>query len=134
MRIGTALALCSLVTVGVSACKRRPTLTFQSVAPASGRLSGGQEVRILGSGFESLGSLEVRVGGRPATNVGAMGDDVIVLQSPEGVESTANHPQDITILTADGRSIVLRNAWTYQPGAGSAGGTEGPNEDLRRRL
>jgi hypothetical protein len=56
-----------------------------------------------------------------------------VLTTPEGSESAANHPVDISILTSDGRSIVLRQAWTYQPGAAQPG-AGGPNEDLRRRL
>jgi hypothetical protein len=61
-----------------------------------------------------------------------MGDEAIVLTTPEGADGTANHPVDINVLTSDGQSIVLRNAFTYQPGANSGAG--GPNEDLRRRL
>ncbi len=132
MRFRDGVLLAALVVSAASGCKKK-NLTFQAVNPQSGRLSGGQEVRIVGTGFDRLGTIEVRIGGRPAANVGVMGDEAIVLTTPDGLESAANHPVDINILTADGRSIVLRQAWTYQPGA-AAPGAGGPNEDLRRRL
>lgn len=132
MRVRVGVFVAVLIVCGVSGCKNNG-LTFQTVNPQSGRLSGGQEVRIVGTGFNRLGTIEVRIGGRPAANVGVMGDEAIVLTTPDGQESTANHPVDISILTSDGRSIVLHEAWTYQPGA-AAPGTGGPNEDLRRRL
>jgi hypothetical protein len=108
------------------------SLAFESVNPAEGRLGGGEEVRIRGAGFEHLANIDVRIGGRMATNVGVVGDDTIVLTSPEGRDDDANHPTDISILTSDGKSIVLRHAFTYRPGASR--GPAGPNEDLRRRL
>lgn len=132
MRVRVGVFAAAMLISAASGCKNK-NLTFQAVNPASGRLSGGQEVRIVGSGFDKLGTIEVRIGGRPATNVGVMGDEAIVLTTPEGAESSANHPVDISILTSDGRSIVLRNSWTYQPGAAQPG-AGGPNEDLRRRL
>ncbi|MBL8682540.1 MAG: IPT/TIG domain-containing protein [Myxococcales bacterium] len=127
--IATAIALAALASTG---CKNQK-LTFESVNPPSGRLGGNEEVRIRGTGFGQLGNLQdVRFGGRAATNVGVQGDDTIVLTSPEGREDDANRAIDITLLSSDGRSIVLKGAFTYRPGA--AGGPAGPNDDLRRRL
>jgi hypothetical protein len=127
----SALAL-SMALLFAAGCKNK-NLTFESVNPPSGRLGGNEEVRIRGSGFGQLGNLQdVRFGGRAATNVGVQGDDTIVLTSPEGREEDANRPIDITLLTSDGRSIVLKNVFTYRPSA--AGGPTGPNDDLRRRL
>jgi hypothetical protein len=132
MRVRDGVFVAALLVSAASGCKTH-NLTFQVVNPASGRLSGGQEVRIVGTGFDKLGTIEVRIGGRPASNVGVMGDEAIVLTTPEGAEASASHPVDISILTSDGRSIVLQHAWTYQAGA-AAPGSGGPNEDLRRRL
>ncbi len=128
------IAVAMLAFALASGCKPSG-VHFQSVNPAQGRHGGGEEVRIRGSGFEALGGLEVRIGGRPAANVGILGDETIVLTTPEGQETATNRAQDITILTNTGRSYVLRGAFTYRPGAGGGGGPAGgPNEDLRRRL
>lgn len=135
MRTSTSLVLSLLAGLALSAtgCKDKK-LTFESVNPSSGRMGGNEEVRIRGSGFSALGNLQdVRIGGKPATNVGVQGDDTIVLSSPEGREEDAEHPVDITMLTSDGRAIVLKQVFTFHAAAG-AGGAAGPNEDLRRRL
>ena len=125
----SALATALLASAG---CKNTK-LTFESVNPPSGRMGGSEEVRIRGTGFGQLGNLQdVRIGGRPATNVGVQGDDTIVLTSPEGREEDANRAVDIVLLSSDGKSIVLKQVFTYRPAA--AGGPSGPNEDLRRRL
>ena len=123
-----AIALLSFVAAGCGS----HALSFDSVNPAEGRMGGGEEVRIRGTGLDHLGNIDVRIGGRMATNVGVQGEDTIVLTTPEGRDEEANHPEDISILTSDGRSIVLRHAWTYRPGASQQ--TGGPNEDLRRRM
>jgi hypothetical protein len=125
-----------IVTLALAACAsgcKSDKITFDSVNPPSGRMGGGEEVRIRGGGFEKLGNLEVRIGGRPANNVGIQGDDTIVLTTPEAREGAAGTAMDISILTSDGKSIVLRSAFSYQAGA-SQRGAGGPNEDLRRRL
>jgi hypothetical protein len=132
MNLRTAVAMSALVlAVTASGCNSNK-LRFDSVNPAAGRMTGGEEVLIRGSGFDKLGNLEVRIGGRPATNVGVQGDDTIRLTTPEGRENDANHPLDIHLLTADGRSIVLRSAFQYRPGAAQQGGSQ-PTEDLRRQ-
>jgi hypothetical protein len=127
--LASALATTLLAAAG---CKSNK-LTFESVTPPTGRLGGNEEIRIRGTGFSQLGNLQdVRFGGRAATNVGVQGDDTIVLTSPEGREEDANHPVDVVLLSSDGKSVVLRQAFTYRPAAN--GGPAGPNEDLRRRL
>lgn len=131
LRSGT-IAVVLAVAAFATGCKNKG-LTFESVNPPSGRLGGGEEVRIRGSGFAKLGNLEVRIGGRPATNVGIESDNTIVLTTPEGRESDLNRALDISILTSEGRSVILRNAFTYHPGP-SRQGASGPNEELRRRL
>lgn len=131
MGVFRSVMVAGLFLVAASGCKNK-NMYFESVNPPTGRLGGGEEVRIRGGGFDRLGNLEVRIGGRPATNVGVSGEDTIQLTTPEGREAEANHPVDISILTSDGKSIVLRHAFTYRPGASQR--TGGPNDDLRRRL
>lgn len=110
-------------------CKKEGVF-FRDLAPNSGRPSGGEEVRILGTGFRSMGNLEIRVGPKPATNVGIADDETIVLTTPEAREADQGHPVDISILTSQGRSYVLRGAFTYRrnPAADTQGG------ELQRRL
>ncbi|MDP3278808.1 MAG: IPT/TIG domain-containing protein [Deltaproteobacteria bacterium] len=130
--VSVVLLSLSLFSMGAG-CKNK-ALTFESINPPSGRLGGGEELRIRGTGFGQLGNLQdVRIGGRAATNVGVQGDDTIVLTTPEGLESQANTPLDVTLLSSDGKSILLRSAFTFVPGGAGAGAT-GPNADLRRRL
>lgn len=116
-----------------AACKPK-NLSFASLNPASGRLGGGEEVRIRGTAMRTLMNPQVRIGGREATNVGVADDETLVLTTPEGREGDLNHDLDVSILTADGKSIILRNAFRYMPGAGQQTGPRGPNDDLRRRL
>ena len=104
---------------------------FESMNPASGRVSGGQEVRIRGSGFRALGNIEIRIGGKPATNVGVADDETVVLTTPEAREADVGHPLDVYLLTAEGRSFVLRRAFSYRHGPNDV---TTPNSDLQRRL
>ena len=127
LRAGLMASL--LVTVaGATGCKKEGVY-FQSINPASGRPSGGEEVRIRGHGFRALGGLEVRVGAKAAQNVGIADDETIVLTTPESREADRGHPVDVYILTNEGRSIVLRGGFTYRRAAESGGAN-----DLQRRL
>jgi hypothetical protein len=125
-----AVLMASLLVsaAGATGCKKEGVF-FQSINPASGRPSGGEEVRIRGHGFRALGGLEVRLGPKPAQNVGIADDETIVLTTPESRESDRGHPIDVYILTNEGRSIVLRGAFTYRR-ATEGGGAN----DLQRRL
>ena len=129
---GAALSAFALA-LGGAGCKPK-NLTFASLNPASGRLGGGEEVRIRGTAMRTLMNPQVRIGGHEATNVGVADDETLVLTTPEGREADLNRNIDVSILTADGKSIVLRGAWQYRPGAGQQSGPRGPNDDLRRRL
>lgn len=125
-----AVLMASLLVsaAGATGCKKEGVF-FQSINPASGRPSGGEEVRIRGHGFRALGGLEVRLGPKAAQNVGIQDDETIVLTTPESRESDRGHPIDVYILTNEGRSIVLRGAFTYRR-ATEGGGAN----DLQRRL
>lgn len=122
------VALVVAASVSGLACKKEG-IFFRDLAPKTGRPSGGEEVHLLGSGFRALGPLEVRVGPKPATNVGVADDETIVLTTPECREADQGHPLDIYILTNEGKSYVLRGAFTYRHGQ-----SESPGSDLQRRL
>jgi len=125
----TALMASLLVAAtGATGCKKEGVF-FQSINPTAGRPSGGEEVRIRGHGFRALGGLDVRIGPKAAQNVGIADDETIVLTTPDAREADQGRPLDVYILTNEGRSIVLRGAFTYRRAAGG----EGTNQ-LQRRL
>ncbi len=123
-----AIAFVMVAATASTGCKKEGVF-YRDMAPRSGRASGGEEVRLLGSGFRSLGALEVRVGPKPATNVGIADDETIVFTTPEAREADQGRPLDVYILTSQGRSYVLRGAFTYRRGQ-----TDTPAGELQRRL
>jgi hypothetical protein len=123
-----AMAFVLAAAASNAGCKKEG-IFFRDMAPNSGRASGLEEVHILGSGFTALGGLEVRIGSKPATNVGISADDTLVLTTPECREGDQGKPLDIYILTNEGRSYVLRGAFTYRRGAADT-----PGSELQRRL
>ncbi len=125
--VGTAL-IASLVLSLAPGCKREGVF-FQSMNPTSGRASGGEEVRIRGHGFRTLGGLDIRIGPKAAQNVGIADDETIVLTTPDAREADQGHPLDVYILTNEGRSIILRGAFTYRRNAEG-----GAANELQRRL
>lgn len=122
----TTLALMAALCGG-SACKKEG-VTFESINPPSGKASGGDEVRIRGSGFRALGTIDIRVGPKLATNVAVADDETIVMTTPECREADQGRALDVYLLTGDGRSFVLRGAFTCRRPEGGA------NSDLQRRL
>lgn len=122
----TTLALVAALSAGAG-CKKEGVF-FTSINPPSGKASGGDEVRIRGSGFHSLGTIDIRVGPKLATNVAVADDETIVLTTPECREADQGRALDIYLLTGDGRSYVLRSAFTCRRSEGGA------NSDLQRRL
>ncbi|MEZ4407095.1 MAG: IPT/TIG domain-containing protein [Polyangiales bacterium] len=125
-----ALALL-LAGAFMSAGCKKSGLFFQSVNPPAGRPGGGEEVRIRGSGFRALGGLQIRIGPKEARNVGIADDETIVLTTPECRDADQGHPLDIHILTHEGRSVILRGAFTYRRNPGES---NSPNSELQRRL
>ncbi|MBI5513314.1 MAG: IPT/TIG domain-containing protein [Deltaproteobacteria bacterium] len=123
------LALMGLL-VTATGCKREGVF-FQALNPSQGRASGGEEVRLRGSGFKTLGNLEIRIGGRPATNVGIADDETIVLTTPDARDADQGHPLDMFILTSEGRSFRLRDSFTYRRAPGDP---NAPNSELQRRM
>lgn len=123
----TTLALVTAMLAG-GGCKKEGVF-FTSINPPSGKASGGDEVRIRGSGFHALGTLEIRVGPKPATNVAVADDETIVMTTPECREADHGRALDVYLLTGDGRSYVLRGAFTCRRPDAS-----GANSDLQRRL
>ena len=128
-RFRHAVAAFVVVAAASGAGCKKEGVFFRDMAPRSGRPSGGEEVRLLGSGFRALGGLDIRVGPKPASNVGIADDETIVFTTPEAREADQGRPLDIFILTAEGRSYVLRGAFTYRRGP-----SDTPGSELQRRL
>ncbi len=132
MRLGWrqgVMAAVVAVSAGSAGCNKGGTF-YESLNPSAGRPSGGEEVRLRGGGFRALGNLEVRIGGKAATNVGIADDNTVVFTTPEAREGDIGHPLSIYLLTSEGRSVVLRNAFTYRRNPNDSTG----GSDLQRRL
>ncbi len=125
-----ALSLACILSATLGGACRKEGVTFSSVNPNTGRGSGSEEVRIRGHGFRALGGMEVRIGGRVARNVGIADDDTLVLTTPECPETLQGRALDMMVLTNDGRSWRIRDAFTFRRAADPTSG----NTDLQRRL
>ncbi len=118
-------------TMTVDAAPAAPTIT--SISPSSGPASGGTQVTIKGSGFES--GATVTIGSVPAANVNVVDDGTIIATTPAAAPTEELAiPHDVIVTNPDGTNATLAAAFTYtlpqlsvaavQPdGASPSGGT-----------
>jgi hypothetical protein len=102
MRKLVVVALLGLVTGCESGTK------IKSVEPNFGNVAGNDDVVIVGTGFKH--GMQVHFGKREAKNVVTEGPTRILVKTPPGVEGKI----DVTITRDDGRTIVLRDGFTYR--------------------
>lgn len=86
-----------------------PPPTVTSVAPTSGRTSGGNAITITGTGF--LAGATVTVGGNPATGVTVGSATSITATTPAGTAGLA----DVVVTNTDGQTGTLSNGFTFVP-------------------
>lgn len=84
-------------------------LSVQAVLPASGPLEGGNDVRVVGTGFDS-GVSEVRVGGALASAIGLESAQVLRVTAPPGAEGLA----DVAVFATGGRVATLTRVYRYE--------------------
>jgi|GEM_PF-5189608 len=77
------------------------------VQPSSGLISGGDEIRLRGSGFQMGAS--VSFDGVPSEEVLVLGPELILATSPEGVAGVV----DVTVTNPDGRVMIGYGAFEY---------------------
>jgi hypothetical protein len=103
----TSSARGSVTSPGGFAYNLAPTITF--VSPASGTMSGGTNLTILGTGFE--GVVTVTIGNQPSSAVVVSSDrtQVTCVTPP----SSAAGQQDLTVTASLAGSITRRGGFTY---------------------
>jgi hypothetical protein len=114
MRSRFLLALSIALSFSATA-QEKPVIT--AVVPASGPVSGGIQVTILGSGFGLPPGFAcilpcpptVTFGGEAASLVRENGAQLVVFAPPHAEGSV-----DVTVKTGDGRSATAARAFTYQ--------------------
>jgi lysophospholipase L1-like esterase len=87
-----------------------PPPQVSSVAPGTGRLSGGTQVTIRGRGFQQGAS--VTVGGAAAGSVRVIDDATIVAVTPPAGNKRTG-PVSVTVTNPDGQSETASSAFTY---------------------
>ena len=101
----------------------QPPPTITSITPASGVVTGGTAITIIGTGFSS--GLELTIGGAAATGIALTGASQITAATPARTAGA----QEVRITNSDGQYIT--GTFTYNPLPASGGpvspasGTEG---------
>jgi hypothetical protein len=107
--LGLAIAIGSLVLVGACTQKGGP-LKVDSLEPAQGTTGGGEEITILGGGFEpGKTQAEVKFGRKKAEHVVIASNTKIKVITP----SSEKGPVDVTLMFDDGSSFKIPNAFRY---------------------
>jgi hypothetical protein len=108
-------ALCLAVALGSSALIAACTqsggpLKVESVEPPQGTTAGGEEITIVGGGFEpGKTQAEVRFGRKRAENVAIASTSKIKVVTP----SSEKGPVDVTVMFDDGHEFKISNAFRY---------------------
>jgi hypothetical protein len=85
------------------------SVTISSVVPPAGKITGGKDVTINGSGFQS--GATVTFGGSAATNVVVVNATKITAKTPAHASGTVN----VTVTNPDTSSGTLTNGYTFVP-------------------
>ncbi|MAB79498.1 MAG: hypothetical protein CMJ89_09120 [Planctomycetes bacterium] len=99
--------------ISIGGWRYRPVPTLDSLTPASGPRSGGEQITLRGHGFfyDQAGANVVLFGSAPATDVLVLDDSLIHCTNPQGLNGG---PIDVTVRNANGES-TLADAFLYKP-------------------
>lgn len=113
MRVTTLLAgSLSVMAALASACERHSggAVTVSRVDPPQGVTNGGDQVTIMGTGFEpGKTQAEVRFGRRKADNVVIASSSVIAVVTPPGDRG----PTDVSVVFEDGKAFKIEGGFSY---------------------
>ena len=134
IKLGYSASACSSNTAGtlrwydghISVCNgsawrqldNQPPPTITSITPASGIVSGGTALTIVGTGFSQ--GLELTLGGAPATSIALTGAIQITAVTPARTAGA----QELKIMNSDGQYIT--GTFTYNPLPTSGGPVSPP--------
>jgi hypothetical protein len=111
MKHAIGLGICLGAALLVGACKPGGgALGVEKVEPPQGTIVGGEEITILGSGFQpGRTQAEVRFGRKKADSVIIAAANKIKVVTPAGDKG----PVDITVAFDDGRAFKIPNGFRY---------------------
>ena len=94
----------------VIGCQKAGALKVETVEPPQGTVGGGEEITIIGDGFQpGKTQAEVRFGRRKAENVIIASTSKIKVITPAGDKG----PVDVTVAFDDGRYFKLKDGFRY---------------------
>jgi hypothetical protein len=107
--VGLAVSICSWVIIGACTQSGGP-LKVDSVEPSQGTTAGGDEVTIVGSGFQpGKTQAEVKFGRKKAETVTIASTGKIKVVTP----ATEKGPVDVTVMFDDGSSFKIQNGFRF---------------------
>jgi hypothetical protein len=101
----------TIVVMFIGACDSAPQI--KSVEPSFGNISGNDDVVIVGTGFKP--GIVVRFGKSEVNNLVIESNTRIKVKTPSGVEGKV----DVEIIQEDGKTLVLKNGFSYMRDAPS---------------
>jgi len=105
----------SILAASLFGCEK--PLNVTDVSPKTGNVSGGEPLKIKGSGFSNNMGISVYIGSNKVDNVSIQGSELLTVSTPP-----ANAPgeADIRIITDNGEEFLLSKAFTYiEKGSGA---------------
>jgi hypothetical protein len=97
-------------SLGFSACTQTGPLKVDSVEPPQGTTAGGEEITILGGGFQpGKTQAEVKFGRKKAEIVTIASTTKIKVVTP----SSEKGPVDVNVMFDDGNSFKIQNGFRY---------------------
>lgn len=111
MKRAPVLVLSFLASLAVAACTQKGgPVSVQRIEPPAGTTAGGDEVSIVGSGFQpGKTQAEVKFGRKRAESVVIASDSKIRVVTP----ASDKGPVDVQIMFDDGATFKIPNAFRY---------------------
>ncbi|MCP4196669.1 MAG: hypothetical protein GY762_05905 [Proteobacteria bacterium] len=101
------MAMALVCCIG-SACSQE--FGIKDVSPAVGVLGGGEQVIILGTGFDPKMGVAIFFGNRQADNVVVSSKDKLIVMTPASLKAEA---VDIRIALDDGSEYLIKDGFRY---------------------
>lgn len=104
----------NITLVGLLACffalACNQDFQIKKVSPAVGLLGGGEQVEILGTGFDPNMGVSIYFGNRQADNVVVSSTDKLIVMTPDNDKAEV---VDLRIAMDNGREYVIREGFRY---------------------
>jgi hypothetical protein len=118
MKRALGLALSIVAFAAIAACQKGGPVNVEKVEPPEGTTAGGDEISIVGSGFQpGKTQAEVKFGRKKAESVQIASDSKIRVVTPANEKG----PVDVQVMFDDGATFKIPNAFRYvEPSAGES--------------